>query len=115
MSISKYKKTYTKDFKEKMVKRMLPPENIRPKDLAIEIGVSRTALSNWLNESKSSINNNKSELEWIPVNIQNAGSEGIVSESSKSIKVSIGKIVIEVEAGFNKDLLQELLMVVSKI
>jgi transposase-like protein len=113
MSISKFKKTYTKDFKEKMIKRMLPPENIHPKNLATESGVSRTALYNWLNEAKSSMSNNKTELEWIPVNVQNAGSEVMVSEISK--RINIGKMVIEVEAGFNKDLLLELLKVVDKI
>lgn len=117
MSIIKSKKTYTKEFKEKMIKRMLPPENIQPKDLAEESGVSRTALYNWLSEAKSLMNDKscKTELEWIPVNIQTGGSKDIVSEISKSIKVSIGKMVIEVEVGFNNDLLLELLRVVDKI
>jgi transposase-like protein len=117
MNITKSKKTYSKDFKEKMIKRMLPPENIQPKDLAKESGVSRTALYNWLCDAKSSINNNscKTELEWIPVNIQSTDSKDIVSEMSESIKVNIGKMAIEVEVGFNKDLLLELLRVVDKI
>lgn len=115
MSISKFKKTYTKDFKEKMIKRMLAPENIHPKDLATESGVSRTDLCNWLREAKSSMISRKTDLEWIPVNMQYTNNEDIVPETSKSIKLSIGKIVIEVETGFNKDLLQELLMVVNQI
>jgi transposase-like protein len=117
MSITKSKKTYSKDFKEKMIKRMLPPENILPKDLAEESGVSRTALYNWLCEAKYEINNKscETELEWIPVNIQNGNGEDRALEKSKSIKINIGKMVIEVEIGFNKDLLLELLRVVDKI
>lgn len=117
MSITKSKKTYTNEFKEKMIKRMLPPENITPKDLAEESGVSKSALYNWLSEANSTINNKtcKTELEWIPINIQNTGDKDMVSEISKPIKVNIGKIVIEVEDGFNKDLLLELLRLVDKV
>jgi transposase-like protein len=106
--------TYSKEFKENMVQRMMPPENISPKDLAEISGVSRTSLSNWLKEAKSI---EKKEVEWIPMNIPNEVTDNIVeaTQINESIKVNIGKLSIEVETGFNKDLLLELLKVVDKL
>jgi transposase-like protein len=114
MSKIKLQPTYSKEFKENIVKRMLPPENISPKDLAKECTVSRTSLNNWLKEAKS-IENDKSgknKIEWVSVNIPNENKDKTIP---KPIKVNIGKLTIEVETGFNKSLLLELLKVVAEI
>lgn len=46
-------KRYPNEFKESLVKRMLPPESISPTHLAKECGVSKTSLREWLNNAKS--------------------------------------------------------------
>jgi len=48
------RRTYSKKFRESMVKRMLPPNPISARALSGEVGVSQTALSRWLKESKTS-------------------------------------------------------------
>lgn len=45
-------KRYPDEFKESLVKRMLPPESISPTRLARECGVSKTSLRKWLNHAK---------------------------------------------------------------
>lgn len=45
-------KTYSNEFKQSMVKRMLPPESIPITKLAKETGVSKSALRSWLNNAK---------------------------------------------------------------
>lgn len=40
-------KKYSIDEKEKMIKRMLPPENISPSNLSIETGISKSTLATW--------------------------------------------------------------------
>lgn len=45
-------KTYSNEFKQSIVKRMLPPESISITILAKETGVSRSALRSWLNDAK---------------------------------------------------------------
>ena len=45
---NKYKPNYTQEFKDSLIKKMLPPESISPKELSKEAGVSETALRGWL-------------------------------------------------------------------
>lgn len=52
---SKYNPNYTQEFKDSLVKRMLPPESISPKELSKETGVSQTALSTWLKNASPKI------------------------------------------------------------
>lgn len=108
----KTKPVYSEEFKNNIVKRMLPPENINPKDLAKECNVSRTSLNNWLKKAKSGKIDETNKVEWVSVDITNEVKEKIVS---KPIKINIGKVSIEVEIGFNKELLLEVLNVVTEI
>lgn len=43
---------YSTEFKERMIARMLPPENISATALSEEVGVSQTALSGWLRKTR---------------------------------------------------------------
>jgi len=52
---SKYNPNYTQEFKDNLVKRMLPPENISSKELSKETGVSQTSLTSWLKNASPSI------------------------------------------------------------
>lgn len=54
-------KIYSDEFKQSMVKRMLPPEAITVTVLARETGVSRSALRSWLNSAKG-ISNTRSKF-----------------------------------------------------
>lgn len=54
-------KKFSDEFKQSMVKRMLPPESISVIALAKETGISRSALRSWLNNAKG-ISNNKSKF-----------------------------------------------------
>ena len=54
-------KIYSDEFKQSMVKRMLPPEAISIMVLAKETGVSRSALRSWLNNAKG-ISSTKSKF-----------------------------------------------------
>lgn len=54
-------KTYSEEFKESMVKRMLPPESIPIITLSKEAGISRSALRSWLNNAKG-VSTAKSKL-----------------------------------------------------
>ena len=38
---------YTKEEKEKLIARMLPPESISPTNLSIETGISKSTLATW--------------------------------------------------------------------
>lgn len=40
-------KRYTKEEKEKLLARMLPPESISPTNLSIETGISKSTLATW--------------------------------------------------------------------
>ena len=40
-------RSYTKEEKENLIARMLPPENISPSKLAFETGISQSTLSTW--------------------------------------------------------------------
>ena len=42
---SKYNPNYTQEFKDNLVKRMIPPESISPKELSKETGVTQTSLT----------------------------------------------------------------------
>jgi len=52
---SKYNPVYTQEFKDNLVKRMLPPEKISAKKLAEETGVSKTSLLTWLKKASPTI------------------------------------------------------------
>ena len=52
---SKYNPNYAQEFKDSLVKRMLPPESISIKALAKETGVSRTSLKAWINKASPNI------------------------------------------------------------
>lgn len=52
---NKYNPNYSKEFKENLVKRMLPPESISPKELSKETGISRTSLNSWLKNTSQVI------------------------------------------------------------
>lgn len=52
---NKYNPNYTQEFKDSLVKRMLPPESISPKELSKETGVSQTSLKKWLNNVSPTI------------------------------------------------------------
>jgi transposase-like protein len=104
---------YTKEFKEEMVRRMLPPESKSPKELAKESGVSKTSLVNWLKKVKAeeSIESRNEQIKWIPVNTPDKNKD----KTSNPVKVKIGKATIEVEPGFNENFLLELMRVVAKV
>jgi len=110
------KTKYSNDFKEQMVKRMLPPENISPHNLSKISGVSKSALYKWLKKTTPSDYNksSKNKVEWVSTNFP---IEFINNNKPKSeiIKVNIGRITLEIEDGFNKTLLLDLLRVVDKI
>lgn len=38
---------YTKEEKEKLIARMLPPESISPSKLSVETGISKSTLATW--------------------------------------------------------------------
>ena len=40
-------KRYSQEDKERMIKRMLPPENCSPSQLSIETGISKSTLETW--------------------------------------------------------------------
>ncbi len=40
-------KRYTKEQKEKLIARMLPPESISPSKLSVETGISKSTLATW--------------------------------------------------------------------
>lgn len=52
---SKYNPNYAQEFKYNLVKRMLPPESISPRELSKETGVSQTSLNSWLKNASPSI------------------------------------------------------------
>lgn len=52
---NKYNPNYTQTFKDSLVKRMLPPESISPKELSKETGVSQTSLKKWLDNASPQI------------------------------------------------------------
>lgn len=47
----KYQPKYSGEFKESLIKRMLPPESKCPKELALQSGVSVTSLKKWLRDA----------------------------------------------------------------
>jgi transposase-like protein len=106
----KARKSYTKEFKEKMVRRMLPPEEITAGHLAKETGVAKSTFRTWLLEAKKEQKNNTDDIKWIPVNIDNKK-----PEVKKSIPINIDGIVIEINEGFNSNLLLEVMKVVKKV
>jgi len=102
---------YTKEYKKSLVKRMLPPEKIHPKDLAEETGVSRTSLSTWLKNVDEIIEINEDETKWIEIDLEKE------EELTKMdpIEIKIGKVSIDVKPGFNRELLLELMRLVNEI
>lgn len=56
-SKNKYNPNYSQELKDSLVKRMLPPEGISPKELSKETGVSPTSLRTWLNNASPAISN----------------------------------------------------------
>lgn len=117
MKKSNYQGVYPEEYKEKLVKRMLPPESISPKDLAVESGVSRTSLDTWLKKAKSkeiSTSEKKEEVEWISLNVATEAKEETAREI-EPIQVKIGQAVIEIKTEFDKELLLEVMRVVAKI
>lgn len=52
---NKFVPNYSQEFKDDLVKRMLPPESISPKELSRETGVSRTSLNTWLKNTAPTI------------------------------------------------------------
>ena len=44
--------TYSKEFKENLIKLMLPPENKQVKDIASEYNIHQQTLYRWLREAK---------------------------------------------------------------
>lgn len=48
---------YTKEEKEKLIARMLPPESISPSKLSLETGISKSTLNTW--KTKVSVSNIK--------------------------------------------------------
>lgn len=48
---------YTKEEKEKLIARMLPPESISPSKLSLETGISKSTLATW--KTKVSVSNIK--------------------------------------------------------
>lgn len=44
---NKNNKRYDKEEKEKLIRRMLPPESISPTNLSIETGISKSTLATW--------------------------------------------------------------------
>ncbi len=116
MKSTKFQIPYPQEFKDELVERMLPPESIDPKELAIESGVSITSLKNWLKEAESvkSSNIKEQKIKWIPVDVINTPKKEF-EEKINPIKVKIGAITIEIESGFNKQLLLDLMRVVTEI
>jgi len=104
---------YPQEFKENLVRRMLPPESIDPKKLAIETGVSTTSLNTWLKKYKETTNENEKIHDWIPIEVDTT--ENIVRIEDSSLTIKVGSIGIEVKPGFDKNLLTEVLMVVSSL
>ncbi len=49
---SKYRPDYSQEFKDNLVKRMLPPESITANALSKETGVSQASLRKWFLDSK---------------------------------------------------------------
>ena len=105
--------TYSKEYKGSLVKRMLPPENISPKELAKESGVSITSLKVWLRKAQRETK--KEQIKWIPIDVIKENEEKIITKESEPIKVKIGSATIDVEVGFNKELLLEVMRLVAKI
>lgn len=52
---NKYNPNYTQEFKDSLVKRMLPPESISIKELSKETGVSKTSLTAWFKNASPTI------------------------------------------------------------
>jgi transcriptional regulator with XRE-family HTH domain len=102
---------YTKEYKKSLVKRMLPPENIHPKDLAEETGVSRTSLSTWLKNADEIIEINEYKTKWIEIDLKKE-EEPIKIDP---IEIKIGKVSIDVKPGFNREFLLELMRLVNEI
>lgn len=50
---NKNNKKYDKEEKEKLIKRMLPPESISPTNLSIETGISQSTLATWKSKATS--------------------------------------------------------------
>lgn len=46
------RRRYSTEEKDKLIKRMLPPENCSPSKLAIETGISKSTLSTWKTKAK---------------------------------------------------------------
>lgn len=116
IGVIKVKKTkeqpvYTKEYKKELVKRMLPPENISPKDLAEETGVSRTSLSTWLNNADEIIEIKEEETKWISLELKKEEE----TKKNDPIEIKIGKVRIDVKPGFNSELLLELMRLVNEI
>lgn len=61
------KRTYSKEFKESVLKRLEPPANDTPTSLSKELNVPRTTIYQWIrknNENNKSLNNNKPANKW---------------------------------------------------
>jgi hypothetical protein len=117
MKKSKYQTVYPKEYREELVKRMLPPESINPKDLEEESGVSITSLKRWLKEANTEENivPKKEEVEWIPLNCVSNETKEETSKKVEPIQVKIGQAIIEIKAEFDRELLLDVMRVVAKI
>ena len=52
---NKSNKRYTKEEKDKLIARMLPPENCSTSNLSIETGISQSTLSTWKSKATSGL------------------------------------------------------------
>lgn len=105
-------KSYNKEYKEKMVKRMLPPESITASQLAKETGVAKSTLRLWLLENKKNQKKDKDEVKWVSVDIEK---KRIEEKNKIPINIKIDGIEIEINEGFNSNLLLEVMKVVKNI
>lgn len=61
MSKNNKKRTYTKEFKASVLKRLEPPTDDTPTSLSRELNIPRTTIYQWIrrnNENNKSLNNN---------------------------------------------------------
>lgn len=59
---NKNNKRYTKEEKESLVRRMLPPENISTSLLSIETGISKSTLATWKSKATGGLQASQKEV-----------------------------------------------------
>jgi transposase-like protein len=106
MNHSRTRKSYNKEYKEKLVKRMLPPEEISANQLSKETGVAKSTLRIWLLEKEDNQKNNKDDIKWVSVNLDK---EKIEEKRNSQININIDGVVIEINKGFDSHLLLEVM------